>query len=109
MMSSSFCILAPSSLESETVFSARIVTSAISGFNPPDSRAFFTASKSPGAVITSMAPSPSVITSSAPASSAASITLSSLVPGANTSCPQCLNWKATEPSVPRLPPCLLNA
>jgi hypothetical protein len=90
------------------VFSGRIVTSAISAFRPAASSAFFTVSKSPGAVITSMAPSSSLRTSSAPASSATSITLSSLVPGARISWPQCLNWKATEPSVPMLPPYLLN-
>ncbi len=44
-----------------------------------------------------MAPSSSVTTSSAPASSATSITLSSFVPGAKMSWPQCLNWNATEP------------
>ena len=37
------------------------------------------------------------------------MTLSSLVPGAKMNWPQCLNWKATEPSVPRLPPYLENA
>ena len=37
------------------------------------------------------------------------MTLSSLVPGAKMNCPQCLNWKATEPSVPMLPPYLLKA
>src|SRR5690606_41083149 len=43
----------------------------------------------------------SVPTSSAPASIATSMTLSSGVPGANRNWPQCLNWNATEPSVPR--------
>ena len=56
-----------------------------------------------------MAPSSPVITSSAPASSATSITLSSLVPGAKTNWPQCLNWNTTEPAVPMLPPYLLKA
>ncbi len=56
-----------------------------------------------------MAPSASLSTSSAPASSATSITRSSELPGANTSCPQCLNWNATEPSIPSLPPCLEKA
>ena len=37
------------------------------------------------------------------------MTLSSLAPGANTNWPQCLNRKATEPSAPRLPPCLVKA
>ncbi|CKT05919.1 Uncharacterised protein [Mycobacterium tuberculosis] len=31
------------------------------------------------------------------------------MPGAKTIWPQCLNWKATEPSVPMLPPCLEKA
>ena len=59
--------------------------------------------------MTSMLPSSLSITSSAPASSAASISAFSSVPGANTSWPQCLNRKATEPSVPRLPPYFVNA
>jgi hypothetical protein len=56
-----------------------------------------------------MEPSSLVATSSAPASRAASISASSEVPGANSSWPQCLNWKATQPSVPMLPPYLLKA
>ena len=59
--------------------------------------------------MTSIEPSSPATTSSAPASSAAAITASSLVPGAKTSWPQWRNWNATEPSVPRLPPYLLNA
>ena len=65
--------------------------------------------KSCGPVITSTLPSSLVTTSSAPASIAASISLFSSVPGANTIWPQCLNRNATEPSVPRLPPYLENA
>src|SRR5690606_24716463 len=95
--SRSFCMRSASSPVSSMVFSGRIVTSATSAFRPAASSAFFTASKSPGALSTSMEPSSPVITSSAPASRATSITLSSLVPGANISCPQCLNWNATEP------------
>ena len=107
-MSSSFCMRWPSSPASSIVFSGRMVTSASSALRPAFSSASRTCSRSPGAVSTSMAPSSPVITSSAPASRATSITLSSLVPGAKISWPQCLNWKATEPSVPMLPPYLLN-
>jgi hypothetical protein len=77
--------------------------------NPAFSSAALTASKSPGAQTTSTDPSSFVSTSSAPASTAASITFSSLVPGASTNWPQCLKRNATEPSVPRLPPFLENA
>ena len=61
-----------------------IVTSAYSDLRPDLSTARFTVSKSPGAQMTSTDPSSLVSTSSAPASSVASITLSSLVPGAKT-------------------------
>ena len=90
------------------VFSARMVTSATSGARPAASSACFTASNPVGEVSTSMAPSSSVMTSSAPASSATSMTFSSSVPGAKISWPTFWNWNATEPSVPRLPPYLLN-
>mgnify|MGYP002651274878 CR=1 FL=1 len=89
--------------------SARMVTSATSGLRPAASSAFCTASNSVGLLSTSMDWSSCVTTSSAPASRATSMTLSSLTPGANRNWPTCLNWKATEPSVPRLPPCLLKA
>ena len=107
-MSSSFCMRWPSSPLSPIVFSARIVTSATSGFSPAASSVAFTASNSGGVHSTSIAPSSSVSTSSAPASSATSITLSSFAPGANTNWPTCLNWNATDPSVPMLPPYLLK-
>ena len=47
--------------------------------------------------------------SSAPASIAASVMASSSEPGAKLSTPSLRNMKATEPSVPRLPPNLLKA
>jgi hypothetical protein len=81
-----------------------IVTSATSALRPALPSASFSAAKSVGAQSTSMPPSSSLLTSSAPASIATSITFSSEVPGANRNWPQCLNWNATEPSVPRLPP-----
>ena len=56
-----------------------------------------------------MLPSSFVTTSSAPASSAASISLSSGVPGANRNWPTWSNMNATEPSVPMLPPNFENA
>ena len=37
------------------------------------------------------------------------MTLFSSVPGAKKMRPQCLNKKATDPSVPKLPPCLVSA
>ena len=86
-----------------------MVISARSGFSPAFARPFFTAMRSAGALITSTEPSSFLTTSSAPASSAASMTFSSLVPGAKTNCPTCLKRNATEPSVPRLPPCFANA
>jgi hypothetical protein len=88
---------------------AFIVISASSGLSPAFSSASRTAAKSGGAHSTSTEPSSLRTTSSAPASIAASITLSSLVPGANSSCPQCLNRNATEPSEPTLPPFLVKA
>src|SRR5687767_7925957 len=90
--SSSFCMRCESSPASSIAFSARHVTSARSGFKPALCSACCTGSKSAGAHSTSTAPSSPAITSSAPASSATSINLSSLVPGANTNWPQCLNW-----------------
>src|SRR6185295_1532038 len=89
--SSSFCMRCASSPESSTGFSARQVTSARSGFKLAWCSACCTASKAAGAVSTSIAPSSPAITSSAPPSRATSITRSSLAPGANTNCPQCLN------------------
>jgi hypothetical protein len=91
------------------VFSGRIVTSASSGFMPAATSAACTASNDALLDSTSIAPSSPVITSSAPASSATSITLSSSLPGASTNWPHSLNWNATEPSWPRLPPYLLKA
>src|SRR5690606_15446107 len=75
--SSSFCIFAASSPASEVVVSGRIVISATAGFSPAASSAPLTASKSPGAQITSIPPSSSESTSSAPASIATSMTFSS--------------------------------
>src|SRR5882672_1366412 len=64
--------------------------SASSGLSFAWSSASFTARKSAGAHSSSTEPSSFLSTSSAPASSPASSTASSLVPGANTNCPQCL-------------------
>src|SRR5687768_2883232 len=76
----------------ESVFSivGFMVISASSGFKPAFASAAFTEGKSPGAHTSSTESSSFLKRSSAPASSAASITLSSLVPGANTNWPQCL-------------------
>ena len=100
---------APSSPASSISTSGRIVTSANSGLKPAASSASLTVRKSFGGVSTSIEPSSCGTTSSAPASIAASISAASSVPGANSICPQCLNWKATQPSVPMLPPYLLKA
>src|SRR5688572_998530 len=86
-----------------------IVISASSGLRPACASAAFTAAKSAGAQTGSTESSSFFNTSTAPASRAASITLSSLVTGANTNWPQCLKRYATEPSEPRLPPFLLKA
>ena len=90
--------------------SARKVTSARSAFRPAASIVALTPSKASGAVSTSIEPSSGyTTTSSAPASIAASVIFSSSAPGANDSTPSRLNMKATEPSVPRLPPNLPKA
>ncbi|MNC91226.1 hypothetical protein D3C83_74440 [compost metagenome] len=78
-------------------FAGLNVTSASAALKPFFSSAVRTATKSLGAVTTSMLASSLVMTSSAPASIAASISLSSSVPGAKMSCPQCLDRNATEP------------
>src|SRR5258706_4997411 len=57
--SSSFCMRWASSPVNSIVFSARIVTSATSGFSPAASSAALTASNSGGAHSTSIAPSSS--------------------------------------------------
>src|SRR5437763_1394002 len=64
-----------------------IVISASSGLRPAFCSAAFPVATSAGAQISSTEPSSFLSTSSAPASSAASMTRSSLVPGANTNWP----------------------
>src|SRR5437868_7821434 len=66
------------------------VISNSSGLRPAFSSAAFTLVKSAGAQISSTESSSFFNTSSAPASRPASITLSSLVPGAKMNWPQCL-------------------
>src|SRR5439155_1637942 len=79
--------LAASPPASELSAFGLIVISASSGLRPAFCIAAFTVAKSAGAQITSTEPSSFLSTSSAPASSAASMTRSSLVPGANTNWP----------------------
>ena len=50
-----------------------------------------------------------LIISSAPSSIDFSMMSSSLLPGAKKIAPQCLKRKETQPSVPKLPPCLDSA
>src|SRR5690625_397204 len=99
----------PVSTSTSIRLSARWIIPASSNSSPAAFRPSRTASKSSGAAITSTVPSSAVSMSSAPASRAASITASSSVPGAKTITPLRSNRNATEPSVPRLPPCLLKA
>src|SRR5574340_407637 len=71
------------SVESVTAVEARSVTSADSGLSPARSRSVFTLWNAAGSVSTSKLPSSPLTMSSAPASSAAVISLSSLVPAGN--------------------------
>src|SRR6185312_11956672 len=104
------CTASTWSAATGTSSSARIVTSAWSGFSPVLSIASRTASNESGVVITSIWPSSGhTFTSSAPASMAASVIFSSSAPPAYDSTPIRLNKYATEPSVPRLPPNLVKA
>src|SRR6266480_4537787 len=79
--------LAAASPASELSAFGFIVISASSGLRPAFCSAAFTVAKSAGAQISSTEPSSFLSTSSAPASSPASMTRSSLVPGANTNWP----------------------
>jgi hypothetical protein len=95
MMSRSFCMRAASSPVNSMVFSGRMVTSATSGLSPRRlQRVLHFLEIRIGDVSTSIAPSASVMTSSAPASSATSMTLSSLRPRGKDQLPAMLELES---------------